>query len=162
MTAETGPPPALSTDFWRFSVAFYGQPGVAAACLALQDRHGLDVNLVLLCLWVGEIGHRLTPADLARLKRAVARWNTDVLMPLRAARQALKPGPASLYAAAKTLELDAERHAQGMLLDALGKQPTMPATHAAAVANLDLYLPARAGAERSALLTALSADRTEA
>jgi uncharacterized protein (TIGR02444 family) len=32
--------------FWEFSLAFYAEPGVAPACLAMQDLEGVDVNLV--------------------------------------------------------------------------------------------------------------------
>ena len=39
--------------FWRFSLALYARPGVAEALIALQDRAGLDVNLILFGLWVG-------------------------------------------------------------------------------------------------------------
>jgi uncharacterized protein (TIGR02444 family) len=39
--------------FWRFSLAFYERPGVADALIALQDREGFDVNLVLFALWLG-------------------------------------------------------------------------------------------------------------
>jgi len=159
----SGKPPlsADAEDFWQFSLALYGRPGIAAACLAWQDGHGLDVNLLLLGLWTGmRHGRRLSRADIVRLEQAVARWNAAVLTPLRAARLALKPGPATLYAAAKALELDAERQAQGLLLDAL---PALPARfpnggddHAVAAANLDIYLPGGAGAERSAILAALA------
>ena len=37
--------------FWRFSLAFYAVPGVAGALIALQDRDGLDVNLLGPKLW---------------------------------------------------------------------------------------------------------------
>ena len=33
------------------AAALYAQPGVADACLKLQDEFGLDVNLVLFCIW---------------------------------------------------------------------------------------------------------------
>jgi len=35
--------------FWAFSLALYGKPGVAPALLGLQDRLGVDVNLLLFC-----------------------------------------------------------------------------------------------------------------
>ena len=41
---------------WRFSLAFYARPGVAEALIALQDRAGLDVNLMLFALWLGVSG----------------------------------------------------------------------------------------------------------
>ena len=40
-------------EFWRFALGFYARPGVAPACLELQDRHGKDVLIALYCCWVG-------------------------------------------------------------------------------------------------------------
>jgi uncharacterized protein (TIGR02444 family) len=40
----------VGAAFWRFSLALYARPGVAAALLGLQDRAGRDVNLVLYTL----------------------------------------------------------------------------------------------------------------
>ena len=52
------------TPFWDFSLAVYGRPGVAPACLALQQRHGADVNLLLFCAWFGAAHRgRLTADD---------------------------------------------------------------------------------------------------
>jgi uncharacterized protein (TIGR02444 family) len=39
--------------FWRFSLALYARPGVADALIALQDRAGLDVKLILFGAWLG-------------------------------------------------------------------------------------------------------------
>ena len=103
--------------FWRFSLDFYARPGVSAACLALQDDHGLDVNLALYACWVGwSGGGRLGAADVATAEQRVASWRGGVIAPLRAARRALKQeNVAALYAEAKALELAAEREAQRRL-----------------------------------------------
>jgi uncharacterized protein (TIGR02444 family) len=104
--------------FWDFSLRVYGQPGVAPACLDLQDRHGLDVNLLLLCCWLGHCRKaKPTRAEIARLADAVAAWHNDVVRPLRQARRRLKaPGPAippalaeALRQEVKRIELDAEQ-----------------------------------------------------
>jgi len=111
--------------FWDYSVALYGRAGVEAACLELQQRHGIDVNLVLLCLWLGERGTALDGEMLARLCHAAERWQVEVVRPLRALRQRLKerigdrepnsiagdwPGLATaLREQALALEIDAER-----------------------------------------------------
>ena len=42
--------------FWEFSLRVYGNGGVPTACLALQERHAIDVNLLLFCAWIGESG----------------------------------------------------------------------------------------------------------
>ncbi|HET6519133.1 MAG TPA: TIGR02444 family protein, partial [Geminicoccaceae bacterium] len=77
--------------FWTWSVEVYGRDGVAAACLELQDRHGLDVNLLLLACWLAAAhGRALDGATLARARAASGRWQAEVVRPLRAARRALK------------------------------------------------------------------------
>jgi uncharacterized protein (TIGR02444 family) len=76
--------------FWDYSVALYGRPGVEAACLELQQRHRIDVNLVLLCLWLGEHGTALDGEALARLCHAADRWQLEVVRPLRTLRRRLK------------------------------------------------------------------------
>ncbi|HUH83860.1 MAG TPA: TIGR02444 family protein [Stellaceae bacterium] len=105
--------------FWKFSLAFYGRPEVPAACLALQDAHGHDVNLLLYACWIGLSGRgRLAPADLARAAATSEPWHRGVIEPLRAARRALKEAGAAaqrLYVAAKAVELDGERMAQQRL-----------------------------------------------
>ena len=40
------PTPVSKSPFWRFSVKFYGEPGVAQACIDLQDQVGVDVNVL--------------------------------------------------------------------------------------------------------------------
>jgi uncharacterized protein (TIGR02444 family) len=110
--------------FWDYSVALYGRPGVEAACLELQQRHRIDVNLVLLCLWLGERGTALDGEALARLCHAADRWQLEVVRPLRTLRRRLKgrladaepnsiagdwPGlAASVRERAIALEIDAE------------------------------------------------------
>jgi uncharacterized protein (TIGR02444 family) len=76
--------------FWDYSVALYGRPGVEAACIELQQRHRIDVNLVLLCLWLAERGTALDDEALARLCHAADRWQVEVVRPLRTLRRRLK------------------------------------------------------------------------
>ena len=145
----------MATDsensFWDFSLAVYHRPGVAEACLALQDRHGLDVNLLLLCCWNGSEGRRLDAEDFARLGESVGGWQDSVVGPLRGVRRWLKdlPDAASpqfdaLRQAVKDCELEAERIEQAMLHDAfagISGESSLPADQAAcAAANLTVYL----------------------
>ena len=76
--------------FWDYSVTLYGRPGVEAACIELQRRHRIDVNLVLLCLWLAERGTALDGEALARLCHAADRWQAEVVRPLRILRRRLK------------------------------------------------------------------------
>ena len=150
--AETADP------FWTFTLGFYGRPGVSPACIALQDRHGCDVNLVLYACWVGLSGRgRLAAADLAQAEETNAPWRNAVIGRLRAARRALKEedrsGPVlELYEAAKAAELAAERIAQRRLqLLAPAEAARPPGERAAdAAANLALYLRGRNADEAAA------------
>lgn len=105
------------SDFWDFSLALYGKPGVAPACLALQERHGLDVNVLMFCLWLA--ASRRGPAPDAALRTAFAAaesWHVEVVRPLRALRRRLKSpvGAAdqtlaqALRARIQKIEIDAE------------------------------------------------------
>ncbi|MGH3272341.1 MAG: TIGR02444 family protein [Trebonia sp.] len=87
---------AASTGrFKRFALELYRRPGVADACLALQDRHDLDVNVVLFAAFAGAAQRRtLTAHDLMQAHRRVNAWHHEVVRPLRAVRQRLKTGPA--------------------------------------------------------------------
>ena len=119
--------------FWTYSLAFYAQPGVMPACLALQDQHGVDVNLALLCCWLGEA---LDAAALAEAEALVAEWRAQVVQPLRAVRRWLKGRDETLRAAIAAQELAAEQHQQAMLHGwAMARWPAAgaaPGRHAAA------------------------------
>ena len=87
-------PLEIDNAFWRFSLRVYGVPGVAAECLELQDKLGLDVNVVLFAAWLGaERGKVLDPSDLDCIEQALAGWSGDVVRPLRSVRQTLKTLP---------------------------------------------------------------------
>lgn len=136
--------------FWDFSLRVYAGAGVAPACLALQERHGLDVNLLLLCCWLGHCRAAApTRADVERLAETVADWHREVVRPLRFARRWLKtPGSqishelaAALRLSVKRIELDAEHIEQLTLAAALpaGPAPAAPRPDHAALA-LGFYL----------------------
>jgi uncharacterized protein (TIGR02444 family) len=79
-----------ASPFWDFTLAIYQKPGVSPSCIALQDRHGLDVNFLLMCLFAGTRGRTLGEAEFARLEAAAAPWRQNVIHPLRAVRRWLK------------------------------------------------------------------------
>jgi uncharacterized protein (TIGR02444 family) len=137
-----------AAEFWRFSLAVYGKPDVAAACLVLQDQFGRDVNLALYCCWLGASGRgRLTRAVLDAADRAVAPWRHEVVENFRTARRAIKQaavlGSDNLYAKAKAVELEAERMLQIRLTElAPPADPSLAVKERvdAAIANLTLYV----------------------
>lgn len=156
-----------AAEFWRFSLAIYAKPGVAPACLVLQDQHGRDVNLALYCCWLGASGRgRLDADSLAAADRAVSAWRQDVVEKLRAARRAIKaaalPEGDGIYAKAKAVELDAERLLQRQLTaraPAAGNGRNAQERLGDALANLALYIgDAAAGPIREALAAMAETD----
>jgi uncharacterized protein (TIGR02444 family) len=132
---------------WQFSLAFYAAPGVADALIALQDRDGLDVNLILFVLWLGLSGHgRLDRKALTAADRAVCNIRDETVEPLRALRRKLKSNPdpeiQHLREGVKALELAAERVVQSRLvrLARPGGNAPHDARLADAYANFALYL----------------------
>lgn len=141
---------------WDFSLSFYALPGVAPACIDLQDRQGIDVNVMLFVLWQGCCGGRLLRAeDVARVDGAIDGWRDEVVRPLRAVRRQLKkPGLAGLHPEAgalrtqvQTAELEAERLQQAILerLAPSVGTPTPPSA-ALALANFEVLLSRHAPA----------------
>ena len=143
-THDGGAAAASDNPLWGFACAVYAARGVADACLALQDREGLDVNLLLFCCWAGRHGHTLTTAQLESLDAAIRPWQREVTQALRRARTWLKTegdGSAEvteLRAAIKHAELDAERLAQAKLWWTLPLAPGEPDI-GAMVANIQAY-----------------------
>jgi uncharacterized protein (TIGR02444 family) len=114
----------LSTpDLRAWAEARYAEPGVAEACLQLQDEHGVDVLLLLTAAWLDAAGRRLDAATAATLREAAADWAARVVTPLRGARRVLKRDPpagataalADLARQIAAVELAAERVALATL-----------------------------------------------
>lgn len=86
-------PPAdpVAAALWRFATATYGAPGVAPACLVLQDRLGADVCLLLFAAAAtrisGKVPNRRALEDAVE---AVKAWRTRAVLPLRQVRRGLK------------------------------------------------------------------------
>lgn len=133
------------------------------ACLELQERRGLDVNVLLFAAWAGAAcGVRLSAAGLARADAAVASWRAEVVHPLRAVRRRVKGEDAALYERLKDAELAAERMQQDRLFAASGLTPAaVPPDSGAALAeaNLRLLVPGGDPADASALEVLLGALR---
>lgn len=136
--------------FWNFSLRFYALPGVAAACIELQDRHGVDVNVLLFLLFLAEEGRALSPEEVARIDAAVRVWRGGVVVPLRTVRRNLRASigemardaTEALRANVKRIELEAERIQQETLerlMPASATGASAPSRTIAARANLAAY-----------------------
>jgi uncharacterized protein (TIGR02444 family) len=145
---------ATPHPFWNFSLEVYSGEAVARSCIELQDRHGVDVNILLFCCWIGASGRgRLQAEELRRLTGKVGPWQRDIVMPLRAARRRLAAGenlpiaPEEAAAALRRRVADAEMEAEHVEQLLLAENYAVPGNRdrpakerlAACLANLGLY-----------------------
>ena len=147
--SEAPTAPFDESPFWRFSLRFYARSKVSAACLALQDEAGVDVNLLLFLLFLAEHQRSVTAGDIARLDSSIAAWREEVVKRLRDLRRALKPGIGAIPTTVnetfrsqiKRLELESERIEQSVLegFSADGIGSSSPSRTAAAAANVAAY-----------------------
>jgi uncharacterized protein (TIGR02444 family) len=115
--AENPTPTGQDSPFWRFSLRFYRLPGVADACIELQDKAGVDVNLLLFLLWNATERRCLSEQEMTDLERQVGAWRNVAVIPLRTLRRALRQPPPVIEAGTaeafrnkiKQVELEAER-----------------------------------------------------
>jgi uncharacterized protein (TIGR02444 family) len=86
--------PELEADSWAFALQIYARPGVADACLKLQNEAGVDVMMFLMVAFAA-VRHRilLTASDIRQLDEACRPWREQIVRPLRAIRSGLKTGP---------------------------------------------------------------------
>ena len=119
------------SDLWPWAVAAYEAPGVAEACLSLQDHNEQNVPLLLWAAWVAVTGRRPDEETIEAACDAARAYDTVVVAPLRAVRRTLKaPIPdvdndhrEALRQQVKALELDAERRLM-LELEALAPAPS--------------------------------------
>lgn len=78
-------------SLWDFSLALYAQPGVAEACLRLQDEQGINVNLIFWCVWLEQqLGVHLEDAHLQEAHHHIDGWDRTYVVPLRQLRRRMK------------------------------------------------------------------------
>jgi len=100
-----------NNPLWDFAVKLYSQKPIASRLLALQDNDGLNINILLTLVWLGQSGKKLTTDDVDKLIMAIDIIDANIVQPLRTARRNLKtlfPLNTDLYEKAKDLELVCE------------------------------------------------------
>ena len=150
---------------WPFSLAVYQDDAVQKECLDLQDRHGIDVNMLLFCMllfcaFVGAVhGAIISEHDVRDALSLIGAWNANVVRALRQVRRELKlfadPSPIQIAAgelrtSVNAAELAAEQIEQAML-------ETFTATR---LANWQLAEPASAAAANVRTLLTACGDPT--
>src|SRR5262245_30913367 len=149
---DPGDPHQYQNDFWQFSLAVYGQPGVAGECLGLQDKFGLNINLLLFCAWLGRRGIVLTREHLEGASHSIASWHDHVVRPLRGVRRQMKlhhEEVSALRAQVQRVEIEAEQIEQAMLFD-YARSITFRSGNDAVARNVNEYLATVSGAASGA------------
>ncbi len=146
---DAGTETAQGSPFWRFSLGFYRQPGVADACIALQDENGVDVNVLMFFLWFATQQKEITPDHARAVWEQAALWRDHVVAPLRSVRRKLKEGvplverdTAEFFRTRiKAVELESERLEQEALFAMAPSIKTVaaPSVEPAARANVLAY-----------------------
>jgi uncharacterized protein (TIGR02444 family) len=116
----------MSNGFWEFSLSVYAAPGVSDECLELQDRFGIDVNLLLFAAYAGSRHLILSPESIDRCSLLVRQWREQVIQPLRSVRRVTKEllqqhspqiqrQAEDIGSKVKLIELDSEKVQQDLL-----------------------------------------------
>jgi len=111
---------AHADDFWTWSLAHYRRPDAEAQLLALQDRFGCNVNILLWLCWCAECFEAAPEPVITEAIDAIAGWNAKVTAKLRDVRRYMKTqgaDNADLRSDVKQAELDAEKVEQRLLQD---------------------------------------------
>ncbi|GGW90858.1 TIGR02444 family protein [Alteromonas halophila] len=107
-------------EFWQFSCACYAHKDIALHALALQDKHDVNVNLLLLLCWCLKHGAVINLAQFRQLAQALSD-SEKALVVQRRKRREMHPdngGDEQSYNACKQQELTLEREQQRALIRA--------------------------------------------
>lgn len=125
-----------ASEFWDFSISLYRRDGVADACLALQDRHNLDINFFFFCIWTAQQGLSTDAPTVELWHSKISDWHNNVVRHLRFLRRALKNNSMgsemelaqSFRARLQKLEIDAEHIEQITLTKLVSDTPAPDAS----------------------------------
>lgn len=82
--------PDEQSELWTFMLEFYALPGVAPACLRLQDTYEADIPIFLAVLRFNALGGKLDAEQIRTIDRECRKWRDTVIKPLRSIRKAMK------------------------------------------------------------------------
>lgn len=112
--------------FWQFSVAVYETDNMQEICLHFQDTYTLNVNLLLLCVWLDAHHCAINKGDFTTLQDAITETDRELRL-LRAKRKGLDR-QSDAYRRMLANELEIEAQQQRQLLIALNTVPIQPMT----------------------------------
>lgn len=129
---------------WRFSLTYYSKPNVADACLFLQDQYRVDVNVLLLILWLAAADKLLSEDEIIKIDGQIKEWRDSVVAPLRAVRRSvpkstMQSSRMEFRASLKLLELHAERIEQDDLFALFRSYRAIAPNSQVARQSLDAY-----------------------
>jgi len=132
-----------STDLWQWSLALY--PAIKSIALEWQDQCGVNVNLLLLLLYLQRRQQLLSVDDLQQLQNAVALQQQRFTIPLRQLRRQLPahlPEQAAIDFKQQLLqaELCSEQLEQQQLIACLQDLPVRQLTAACSMPAMYLQL----------------------
>lgn len=127
MSTKASAMPALTAEeFWAFSLGIYKADDVKNACLHLQDSLDINVNMLLLLLYMAKLNYACDYQDIAVLQEAIAD-SERVLKAHRKMRKQLKLGDPQAYKAALEDELALEKAQQNILVSRAAQLTVYPA-----------------------------------
>ncbi len=119
-------------SLWTWASGAYAAPGVADACLHLQDAQDQNVPLLLWAAWAARTGRAIEDETLEAACDTARAWSEAAIAPLRAVRRTMKGSIPDIGDLArelvrdqvKAVELEAEKHLLAAL-EALAPQSSV-------------------------------------
>ncbi len=127
----------LEASLWQECDRIYAQH--QATFIGLQDEYGLNINLLLLAIWLDRQAVELTVEHWQQLSKEIDDHDRQVLLPYRQLRKLSKPHlTREEYQKMLEVELMLERKTQKLILEKLDRLKVTP--HKIARVNCHYYL----------------------
>ncbi len=113
-----------ANSFWQFSVTRYAAGETMRRCLQLQDKFGVNVNMLLLLCWCVENNRMLTLDQWQEISAAIQTSDNELQHHRTKRRQAKQKTPfnPARYQSLKAEELELERAQQSIMISLFSQQ----------------------------------------
>ncbi|MBH69052.1 MAG: TIGR02444 family protein [Rhodospirillaceae bacterium] len=110
----------MEKEFWEYSKDLYSK--VPSKFIWLQDYAEIDVNFLLFCCWLGQLGKVLKPTEIKLFCSRVEPIRKNFIVPLRTARRFIKSSNHGISSeclknSILAIELEGERIEQSILVN---------------------------------------------